>query len=156
MDESAESALEGRVLDVCVGAHDCGRLASELHDTGFELLARFGGDDGADGGRAGEVYLFHGKVLDSRVGHAHGIFWLVVEDVEDSCGQTGLVKHVSHGPKASWRHFAAFHNGRVAASNGVENSSHSQDVRRVPNGYVSHVTEGSIVPIAHTKVRLRD
>ena len=134
--EGAEGAGAGRLVDVGVVEHDGGRLAAQLHQHGLERLAGRRGDDSADRRAAGEVDLLDGRVLDQRRGDLGRVGRAVVQDVEDARRQTRGREDGPDGPEAARGELGALEDGGVAGGEGVEDRADTKDVRRVPVVYI--------------------
>lgn len=137
VEEGAEGALEGGVVEVGVLPDDGGGLAAELEEDGLEVLARQTADDAADAGGAGEVDLLDGRLGDEVGRDAGGVLGGVDEHVEDAGGEAGLVKDGAEAPHGAGAGFAALEDGRVAGGDGEEDGADAEDVGGVPDLHVS-------------------
>lgn len=71
-------------------------------------------------------------MFDEGVCDFDGVFGAVVEDVQDTRGQTCLLEDVSDGPEAAWRELAALEDASVSGCNGVCNGANTEDVWPIP------------------------
>lgn len=142
VEKGAEGDLEGGVFDVGVFADDGAGFAAEFHEAGFEFFAGFGGDDAADDGGSGEVDFLDAGMLDQLVGDCCSILWSVIQDVQYTIGQAGLLENGSNGPVRPRAQLGAFQDARVACGDGIEESTNAQDVWSIPWSNAQNDTHG--------------
>jgi hypothetical protein len=128
------------VVEIGVGAHDHGVVASELERAGDELATARLGDAPTGVDAAGEVDL-----VDARLDERRARLAVTEDDLDDVRGQTCAVEQLLDERAAEGRHLGGLHDDRVARHQRLDRRIEGQDERTVPRRDHPDHAEGPVV-----------